>query len=139
MTFFALYAIGVGHNIALNSLVNLESITVSGDNKPFPAPMAIPHGSPGQRRGRLTGLGYRAGYPTVDWVYGVLTYNQYMYLRNTYCGGGFSSEVTIYTTVSGLDYARYNAIMDIPETAALSDGFFAPHPVPIHMTHLEPL
>src|SRR5690242_3219496 len=99
------YKIAAGYNVALNSLVNIETIKPTNDQY-FYAPKAIPYGSPGVKRVKLDGVGYRAGYPSVDWQFGVLTRAQYEYLKTTYCAGGYSGQVTVYTTVSGNTYAR---------------------------------
>lgn len=132
------YRIAAGYNVALGSLVNIERIKPTNDQYFF-APYAIGSGSPGQKKVKLNGPSYRSGYPSVDWVFGVLTRVQYEYLKTTYCGGGFTGEVTIYTTVSGNSYSRYNAVIDVPPTIEIQNSFYAPHPVVVHMTHLIPL
>ena len=132
------YKIAAGYNVALNSLVNIESIRPTSDQY-FYAPKAIPYGSPGAKKPKLNGVSYRSGYPYVDWQFGVLTRAQYEYLKTTYCSGGYSGQVTIYTTVSGNTYARYNAVIDIPETAAIPDGFYAYKNVAVRMSHLVAL
>ena len=132
------YKIAAGYNVALNSLVNIETIKPTNEQY-FYAPKAIPYGSPGAKKVKLNGVSYRSGYPYVDWQFGVLTRAQYEYLKTTYCSGGYSGQVTIYTTVSGNTYARYNAVIDIPETAAIPDGFYAYKNVAVRMSHLVAL
>jgi hypothetical protein len=132
------YKIAAGLSVALNSLVNIETIKPTNDQY-FYAPKAIPYGSPGVKRVKLNSVSYRAGYPSVDWLFSVLTRAQYEYLRNTFCAGGYSGQVTIYSTVSSSVYARYNAVMDVPETSAIPDGWYAYKNVAIHMTHLVAL
>lgn len=131
-----LYAIAADHNAS--SLTYVQTIIATGDVSPYFAPQAIPFGSPGQRRGRLTGLGYRAGFKAVDWVF-AMTRNQYDFWNLTYGNGVFSAPVTICTPVSGSDFSFFNAIADLPETIAMAEGFYAYPRVPVHMTHLVPL
>lgn len=132
------YKIAAGYNVALNSLINIEAIRPTNDQY-FYAPKAIPYGSPGAKRVKLNGVSYRSGYPYVDWQFGVLTRVQFEYLKTTYCSGGYSGQVTVYTTVSGSTYQRYNAVIDVPETAAISDGFFAYKNVAVRFSHLVAL
>lgn len=132
------YKIAATYNVALNSLVNIEAIKPTSDQY-FYAPKAIPYGSPGIKRVKLDGVSYRAGYSAVDWLFAVLTRLQYEYLRNTFCAGGYSGQVTIYSTLSSSVYQRFNAVIDVPETIAISDGFYAYKNVAIHFTHLVAL
>lgn len=132
------YKIAATYNVALNSLTNIELIKPTGDQY-FYAPLAIPFGSPGARRVRLDGTSIDAGYPSVEWRFGVLTRLQYEYLKSTYGAGGYSGQVTILTTLSSNTYARYNAIIDIPETRAIGSGFFAFRDVSVRMSHLVAL
>lgn len=136
MTTFAQHAIAAGYNVALNSLANIEQIKPGGDPYYFVAPQVIPHGSPGERIGRLTGVGFRRGFAYVDWLFAVMTRLQYEYLKTTYASGGYSGLVTVFTTVSGSTYARYNAVIDIPETEAVPDGFYVYQKIPIRFSHL---
>lgn len=124
MPFFS-YLIAANYNVALASLVNIETITPTNDRAFYP-PMAYGYASPGVRKGRLNGLGFRAGFPRVVWFFKAATRGQYEYLSTTYCGGSLSGLVTIYTTVGKSTYARYNAVMDLPATEEAPGGeFFA--------------
>lgn len=108
------YALAANHNVALVSLVNIETIKPTNDIY-FHAPQAYGYGSPGLLGYRLYwSLGYRRGFPHVVWLLGVATRVQYEYLSTTYCGGALSGLVTIYTTVGKSTYARYNATMHLP-------------------------
>lgn len=109
------YRIGVGYNVALVDLVNIELIIPTGDIAFYP-PNGYWHHSPGVRKGRGNGLGFYAGYDSVRWQIDVVTQKQNQYLRDTYCSGGFSGQVTIYTRIGTIAYARFNAVMDLPET-----------------------
>ncbi len=132
------YRIAANYNVALNSLVNIERIKPT-DDQYFFAPAAIPFGSPGLKRVKLDGSGFRAGYPSVEWRFDVLTRAQYEYLKSTYCSGGYTGKVTVYTTVSGSTYARYNAVIDVPETITISSGFYAYRAVSVRLSHLVAL
>jgi hypothetical protein len=119
------YRIGAGENMALLSLINIESIKPTNDRN-FYAPMAYGFSAPGVRRGRLDGVGFRSGFTHVVWYFKVATRAQYEYLSTTYCAGGYSGKVTIYTTTGKSSYARYNAVIDIPATEETQGGeFFA--------------
>lgn len=104
------YRIAAGHNVIIGSLVNIETITPSGD-EPFAAPKAFPLYDDGQVHMKLNRLVFTSGFPNIQWLWTRLTYKQYLYLRSTYCSGGLSGFVTIYTTLAdGLTtYHRMNA------------------------------
>lgn len=104
--------IGVGWDQPLISLTLLTSITV-GSSKIF-GPEVIPHYSPGIYKIQGNGLVKTLGYQTVKWMFGILPYDQYAYLSTTYCGGGFSGKVTVYTNLGTPTYVRVNAIMILP-------------------------
>jgi len=131
------YMIGVGYNVALGSLTNIEKISVSGHD--FFAPKAFGHYNPGQFSRRTDGIGYYGGFNSVRWVFMAMTHSQYNYLRNVYCAGGYSGLVTIYTTLGQDDniYARMNAVLDIPPTEGLGDFFaFANPPISLLFSRL---
>src|SRR5512135_1522427 len=96
MPFFS-YLIAANYNVALASLVNIETITPTNDRAFYP-PMARGYALRGLRKGRLNGVGFRSGFWKVTWFFKVATYAQYEYLSTTYCGGSLSGQVTIYTT-----------------------------------------
>lgn len=118
------YRIAAGHNVALNSLVNIEDITPAGD-RPFFPPKAYGYYNAGQYRIRGDGTLYIAGFASLTWLFDVLTRKQYEYLRDTYCNGGFSGKVTLYTRLGRLAYSRMNAIMILPSPSATDGGYFA--------------
>ncbi len=108
------YRLAANHNVALVSLVNIQTIKPTGDRY-FPAPQAYGFGSPGQLGYRLyESLGFRRGFKRVVWLLHVASRPQYEYLSTNYCGGELSGLVTIYTTVGKSTYARYNATMSLP-------------------------
>lgn len=117
------YRIAANYNVALANLVNIETITPTNDRK-FYAPMAYGFSTPGVRKGRLNGVGFRSGFTKVVWLFKAATRAQYEYLSTTYCGGALSGQVTIYTTTGKSTYARYNAVIDLPATEEAPGGEF---------------
>lgn len=106
------YRIGAGYDVALASLRNIEDYTPSGD-KHFFAPAAYSTYDPGQFRIRGDGTLYAAGFPACTWVFGTLTRAQFEYAQDTWCAGGFSGKVTIYTRIGRRTYQRFNAILTL--------------------------
>lgn len=117
------YRLAANHNVALNSLTNIETIVVSG--RAFTAPKALGSFDPGVFRIRTDGTLYLAGKPFQRWFFEVITFAQYTYLQSTYCAGGYSGKVTVYTRPGTTTYARYNAIMRLPKPSEHEDAFFA--------------
>lgn len=130
------YRIAAGYNVALGSLVNIETITATGDTRKFYAPQAYGHSSPGALAYRLDGTGYRRGFLRVDWIFPAATRNQYEYLSTTYCSGLLTGQCTIYTRVGKSTYARYNAVMQLPATDEADGAFFAFKNLRVAFTHL---
>lgn len=108
------HSILTGHNVALVSLINIEAIVPSGDVA-FNYPLASPLYDPGTYRVRGDGTVYVAGFPSIEWKFTGLTKKQYEYARTTWCAGGFSGYVTIYTRPGTIAYARYNATLVLPK------------------------
>lgn len=125
-----LYAIGVGYNVPLLSLVRVPSIAVPGVQR-LGDPKATPLWDDGEVKVRLGGMLDPRGYEAVTWEFGFMLFEQYSYLRATYCNGGLSGEVTIYTNVEGsATYERLNAIMSIKSPAAMNSEYrYKPTPV----------
>ena len=110
------YRIGAGYNVALASLTNVETITDS-DGYKMRAPYAILTYNAGQFRIRTDGTAYQAGYGSLTWVFAVVTRAQMAKLSTDYCAGGYSGKVTIYTRTTTSTYARYNAVLLLPNPA----------------------
>jgi hypothetical protein len=114
------YSIASGWNVALVSLVNIETIKPTGDVYFYP-PQSYGFYNAGQDIIRSDGSLYVAGYPSTQWIWagnpsGRLTPGQEYYLQQTYCNGGRSGQVTILTTTDVVSngeptYARFNAII----------------------------
>jgi len=113
------YRIAAGHNIALIALTNIETITPPGDTR-FVVVNSFGSYDPGAVRVRADGTVYLAGYATVVWRLAALTFKQYEYLSTTYCAGGVSGKVTIYTRLNSIAlYKRCNAILILPKMPEL--------------------
>ena len=115
------YRLAPGYNVALDALTNIELIKPTGDIYFYP-PRVYPTYNPGLYRIRGDGSVYLAGYGAQLWHFGVLTYAQYEYLRTTYCSGGFSGPLTIYTRLATVFYQRCNAMLILPKPADSDDG-----------------
>lgn len=133
------HRIGAGHSVALASLVNIETIKPSNDRRAFYAPKVYGTHNPGVYRIHTDGTLYLAGYPSITWLFDVLTRRQYEYLKDTYCASGFSGKVTVYTTLGDLTYARYNAIMRLPKPAEIDGQFYAFKKFPVLLTRMVAL
>lgn len=136
MTYFSDNRIGAGWNVALNSLVLIESILPGGDTYRFRAPQVYGLYNVGQYRARGDGLIYVAGYASLTWLFAVMTRLQYEYLRTTYCNGGFSGKVTLYTQLGSSAYSRQNAVMILPTPAGTDGAFYAFRNYGVQMTRL---
>lgn len=109
------YRIASGQNLPLGSLTNVEDITPTGDRSFYP-PQTFGSYDPGAARLRPDGSVYHAGFPSVVWKWRSMTRDQYKYLQDTYCNGGYSGTVTIYTrTEDDSAYERYNATLRLPK------------------------
>jgi len=133
------YAIAAGNNVALGSLVNIETIKPGGDTHYFYAPKAIGFYDPGQPNVRGDGLYSFNGFASVMWRFLVMTRLQLAYARTTWCNGGWSGPVTIYTTTGGVTYARYNANLLISLPNTFDGSFFANKDVKLAFTGLVAL
>lgn len=131
------YSIASGWDVALGSLVNVENITPTND-VPFDPPKGIPGYEEGNKKVRGDGLILTQGYANVTWHWTRLTYAQYAYLKSTYCSGGLSGQVTIYTTLGSASYSRMNAIMFLPMAKELRGEYGRYLEVDILFTHLKP-
>lgn len=133
------YRIAAGHNVALNSLVNIETIKPTGDTKYFYSPQAIGNYIAGNANVRGDGLYSFNGKDAVPWYFPVMTRKQLAYARSTWCNGGWSGYVTIYSTAGDETYARYNADLLISFYSVMDGKFFANKGVVMSMTGLVAL
>lgn len=130
-------AIGVGRNVPLISLTLLTSILPPGDSMRLVGPEVTRHYNPGLIK--ITGSGHvkTLGYKSTKWLEGILTYLGYAYLSTTYCGGGLSGDITVYTTLGTPTYVRMNAIMilDAPDSYQGINWYKS---APVHITRIQP-
>lgn len=122
------YALGAGHNLPLGSLVNIETI-VPGSSVAFYPPSAYGAFNPGEFIIRQDDLIYQSGFPVCQWAWvgnpqGKMTWEQARYLQDTYCNGGYSGFVTIYTQTDdpGM-YQRFNATMKLTKLTDAGRNF----------------
>lgn len=132
------YRIAAGHNVALNSLVNIEAIKPTGDTY-FYLLRAIGNFSQGNANVRGDGLYSFNGKPYTIWEFPIMTRKQLAYIRSTYCAGGWSGFVTIYSTAGDETYARYNANMLVSFYSVMDGKFYANRGVQLTMTGLVAL
>lgn len=112
---FYLYAIAPLWNVALASLTNFESLSISGEPALKVGGMYGTY-DPGVMRIRGDGTLYLAGYPSCALPFPGITRGQVRYLSVTFCNNGYSGKVTIYTRLDDpATYARYNAVMRLPK------------------------
>jgi hypothetical protein len=132
-----LYALAAGYNVAQGSLALITSITPGGDEA-FSMPLVWPLYNPGETKARLSGTLYSSGYASIEWRFGRLTFLQWDYLSSTYCSGGLSGLVTVYTTLNNKStYVRRNAIMTLKKPNELtSEGYWYTR-APVLFTKLE--
>lgn len=107
------YRIAAGYDVGLGSLVRIYSID-PGDGDYFDPPKGIALYDDGQVVTPLDGLTDTEGFAAVTWLFTRMSYVQLYYIRTTYCGGGLSGKVTIYTPIKGnSSFTRKNAILTI--------------------------
>lgn len=116
------YLIGAGYNVPLVSLTDIESIVVS--SQVFAGPKVLPLYDDGEEKMRFNRQLFDGGYPSIDWEFGILYYPQRDYLSSTYCSGGRSGLVTIYTTLGSSTFVRVNAVMWIPKKIMMSAEYW---------------
>ncbi len=102
------YKIAANWNVGSGSLVDITSITPTGD-EPFAEPKALPLFDDGLVKIRGDGSTGIYGFAAVTWMWTRLTYAQFSYLRSNYCNGGLSGKVTINTTLGSSTFVRMNA------------------------------
>lgn len=131
------YKIAAGYNVAANSLVNIESISVSG--KKFVALRSFGTHDPGILRILGDGTDYPAGYKYVEWIFAGVTFEQYLYLKTTYASGGYRGKVTINVKIDDINtYVRRNAIIVLPKESELEKKLNAFSVVKIGFTRVRP-
>ncbi len=131
------YKIAAGYNVSANSLVNIESIIPSSDRNFFVL-RSFGTYDPGVIRIKSDGLDYEAGYPSIQWVFSVMTFAQYKYLKDTYCSGRYRGATTINTKLNdNTSYVRRNAIIVVPKEFELTKHLNGYENVPIGFTRIR--
>lgn len=130
------YLIGVGLNVALPSLTDIQSVSVGGMK--IPGPKVWLEYDPGDLKDQTNFNEYASGYPSVTWMFGFLLFAQFYYFQSTYCTvTATTGPVTIYTTLFGQSFSRMNATIHVPKPSSLR-GFTWPQQVPILFSALRP-
>ena len=111
--------IAVGHNNTAG-LVAWESLIPTDDINFLPVRSYGTYDI-GDQRTRLTGVPYFGGVEKISFLSVALTRAQFYYLKSTYCGGGYSGNVTIKARLDDPDtYEEMNAIMRLPKESDMS-------------------
>ena len=108
MVHFSEHKIAAGHNAE----VDLEFIgELEAGGLQFSEPVGANYGfNPGKIVIRLDGLTSTVGKNKQTFAMG-MTFPQYTYIRDTYCGGGYSGKVTVRTRWMDNAWANYNATL----------------------------
>lgn len=129
------YKLAAGYNNAAG-LTNLETITVSGDSRPFFSPVGYSNYRAGVRKIRSDGTVIFTGFPSAHWIIPAMTRKQWEYLSDQYCSGGFSGKVTVRTRVGRTSYSNFNAILVLPDPETLQRRFIAFEDVRLEFTRM---
>lgn len=132
------YRIAAGHNVALGSLTNIETIKPTGADY-FPMLQAIGNFNQGNAYVRGDGLYSFNGFSSVVWFFAAAQRLHLSYSRTTWCNGGWSGPVTIYTTTGDTTYARYNANLLLSFYSVMDGKFYAIKGMQFAMTQLVAL
>lgn len=130
----SLLSICAGYNQPLGNLLPIALIKVNGRN--FAEPKVQYFYSPGKQLIRADGSVYNSGFAMVNWLFGLMYFDQYPYLQSAYAGGGWSGPVTILTTLNDVTFSRMNAQMIIPQQTALKSHMGWYVDVPVQFTRL---
>jgi len=104
------YALAAGHG---GSPTDVRTLTDANSVK-FHAPLGLPFYNPGEPAIRGDQSVYMRGVAIHQWQWGML-FAQFVYLKTTYCAGGYSGLVTIASRWgSATVYTNYNATMVLP-------------------------
>lgn len=121
MVWYPEYKIAPGwNNVA--GLVSIEGLAVPEDRFAFTHPKGIKQFSPGIRKTRADGSDYFVGHPSTRWIFGVMTWKQWSYAKDTFCASKYSGQVTIRTRTTGLEYKNFNAVLKLPTELELPDS-----------------
>jgi hypothetical protein len=109
--------IAAGHdNVA--GLTTIETIIATGDTKPYHAPSAWFQNRPGRFRITLDQNRYVSGKKSSALLFTFFTKNQWYYWSQTYCGGGYTGNVTVQIEDRQPGtYLQFNAINYLPPQA----------------------
>ena len=130
------YKLAANWNVALGGLVDITTIVPSG-TVAFADPKVLPLYDDGIIKIDGAGNVFVQGYAVQPWFWNFLFYKQYDYLRDTYCAGGLSGNVTVLVNVGGdASLTRKNAVLVLPKPSDLK-GFPWYHDVTAKFTRLK--
>ena len=117
-------AIGVGWNVPQISLIRISSIKPTGDEY-FADPKSTGLYNLGLAKIDGDGNVKLIGSRMAPWMFTRLTWLQWYYASATWCSGGLSGPVTIYTPLNSQNgtYTRVNAILVLPQPSELRSEY----------------
>ena len=112
------YALAAGFNNYAGLQV-LAGYKPTGVSKPFLPFIGFGTYNAGTFRVLPTGI-YASGYPSTQWIFSYLDFDQLLWLSDTYCNSGYSGQVTAAVTEKDqLTLSYWNGILYIPKEADL--------------------
>lgn len=111
-----LYGIAAGWNATESDRIAIQGYTPAVTNA-FPFPYLHSYGtySPGQLIVRGDQSSYFQGFPSLSWSFNALDYVNQRWAMDTFAGGGYSGQVTIWTTNDTPNILqKFNAIVRFP-------------------------
>ncbi len=130
------YKIASGSNVAIGSMSDITTLKPTGDEF-FADPKVLPLYNDGILKIAGDGSTYIQGYAVQPWFWTRLTFKQYDYLRDTFCAGGLSGNVTVLVNVAGdATLTRMNAVLIMPKPSDLK-GFPWYQGVTVNFTRLR--
>lgn len=117
------YQIAAGWNNAAG-LADVNTLGPVGGEK-LNMPRAFPLVNAGTRRYRGDLTSTISGTVVQRWDFTAAYYDQYIYVKETFCGTGrtYSGKVTIRTRLYDTDtYANYNAVLEVPFQSEIDTG-----------------
>lgn len=107
------YALASGFNMA-DSLQVIQGYQPVGVRAPFQGFSGFGFYNPGARR-VLPLTDYVSGYPSVQWQFSYMDYDQFLWLQSAYCNDGYTGMVTAaVTTTDQLTIEYWNSKLSLP-------------------------
>jgi len=114
----AAYALAAGFN-NIGSLQVIAGYNPGTLRHPFEQFIGFGFYNPGTIR-QLVGVNYLSGYPSCQWLFNYIDYDQYLWLNTTYCNGLYSGFVTAKVTEKDqLTTVNWNAKLVLPSDVTM--------------------